>query len=258
MRGWFYYKFIPEISVPYFEEGADTLLLGSNIGMLYQYGNDDNTDDGFAIDAEYDTFTFDGGDPRANKQFANGSIEAEGTIDIEAIADNRVTGLGTTAFSETTRTRETLDFTQEEHKNLMLKVTGQAPWILYNYSHELTFVSVSERTELRKAFATSMVFNEYANLWRCQLTYISNADISIVVTADNGVAQTYTVLNSGGATMKTQVIFQAIKAKLWEVQFQSDADFQIIRDQSVFFVKEFRSTGPYDQTKPFGDDSRAV
>lgn len=256
VKGWFQYKFSPGMLVPYFEEGVSTLVLGGNDGRAYLYGGDD--DAGEEIPAEFDTFTFDADDPRSNKQFTNGGIEAMGTIDIEAIADNQQTSLGTTAFSETDRTRRILDFTQEEHRNLMLKVTGDAPWTVFNYSHEYAFVGVSELTEARKAYATSVELAEYGHLYRAQIAAICTADITITVIVDNGAPQTYTLPNTGGATVKAQVVFQALKGKLFEVSFSSAADLQIIRSQSVFFFKEFRSTGPYDLKQPFGDVTPAT
>lgn len=258
VKGWFFFRYFFDAVTGYAEEGVSTLVFGGGDGRLY-LNNDVDTDDGVQIDCEYDTPWFDGGDPRSWKQFANGSAEVEGTVNVQALADNDTMSLGVTNIpAGTIRTRKTLDFAQGEHRNLGLRFTGIAPIDLFNFSHELTFVSVAERTELRRAFATAMVFKEFAHVYRAVVCYISNADIVITITVDNGFAANYTLPSSNGDTIRLPVIFQAIKGKAFDVQFQSSEDFQLIRDQSVFFTKEFRSPEEYHVEKPFGDVSQAV
>ncbi len=78
LKGWFYYRYGPGVTVHYFEEGQNlnTLVMGSAIGKLYLSSG--NTDDGTEFSVAVWTPWFDGADPRSNKQWANGMLDFAG------------------------------------------------------------------------------------------------------------------------------------------------------------------------------------
>ena len=78
LKGWFYYKYGPGVVCHYFEEGKNlsTLLMGGANGKLYTSSG--HFDDGEDIPVAVWTPWFDGGDPRSNKQWANGMLDFAG------------------------------------------------------------------------------------------------------------------------------------------------------------------------------------
>jgi hypothetical protein len=255
LKGWFPYTYDPEIVCHYIEEGAgiSSMLLGGADGVLYLSAG--TQDAGVAIPCAAHTPWIDNGDPRSNKQWANGMLDYTGTPTVVVRADNAGTLLNTLALAaKSSRGQSILDFTQAIHRNLQLQISANSPLTLYGYSSEVVRVSVSELTEQRNAYAGSMVFPMYGSFYMAYIAHISTEDITWSITVDNAATpDIYTIPNGSGVYQKTWVIVQAKKGKVWDWSFTSADPFQIIVDQSIVKAKPWNSTGPYEDRQPFGD-----
>lgn len=253
LKGWFYYEYSPEVIYHYFEEGrgTNTMLMGSVDGILYLSSG--STDDGAAIPCEVWTARLDGGDPRSNKQWANGMLDYAGTVNVTVLADNETIALGTLSLLTTMgREQRILDFQQAIHRNLQMRITGDSPLALYGFSNEWTRVGVSELTEQRNAYATQLMFPEYGHCYYLYLAHISNSDITLTVVVDNGTPNNYPIPTSGGLFRKDWVMLQAIKGKLFDFTFTSDEEFDINVAQTIIKAKPWKGAS-YEDVHPFGD-----
>lgn len=254
LKAWFYYVYDPEVLCHYVEEGAglSSMLLGGNDGRLYLSGG--STDAGVAIPCAAWTPWLDNGDPRSNKQWANGMLDYTGEPTVLVKADNATVTLGTLALdTAASRAQAILDFTQAIHRNVQLQVSGDSPLTLYGYSSESARVSVSELTEQRNSYAASWQFNEYGHLYYLMLGRISSTALTLSVTVDGGTPDTYTIPSTSGAFQKSWIMLQAKKGKCFDISLTADAEFQLITEQSMVLGKEFKSSGPYVPIKCFGD-----
>lgn len=258
LKGWFYYVYTPGITTHYLEEGSglSTLLLAGEDGKLYlSSGTLDGTTQ---IDCVAQTPRFDGGDPRGNKQWANGILDfnsagVDTTVDV--FADNETTLLNTLTVNRNGRGQRILDFSQTIHRNILMQVSGVAPLTLYGYDFEWTRVGVSELTEKRNAYAGSIIFAEYGGLFYAQIAHISTEDLLWTITVDNNTSDTYTIPNGAGIYQKSWVVLAARKGKIWDWSFTSEAEYQIIQSQSIVKAKSWSGSGPYEDRPLFGDST---
>lgn len=151
------------------------------------------------------------------------------------------------------RVQRVLNFDQEIHRNIQLKIAAVAPLTLYGYSMEFVPVSVSELTNQRNAYAASWTFNEWGHLFQAYIAYISTDDITWNITVDDAAPDSYTLPNSNGAFVKQWVVLKARKGKLFNWAFSCAEEMQIIVSQSVLLAKEFKTQGAYQQLQCFGD-----
>lgn len=254
LKGWFYYTYNPEVLTHYVEEGAglNSMLLGGNDGVLYLSGG--SQDAGVAIPCAAWTPWIDGGDPRSNKQWANGMLDYMGTPTVVVKAGNAVTLLNTlTPATHSTRAQAVLDFTQNIQRNLQLQIAGDSPLSLYGFSSDVTRVSVSELTEQRNAYAGSTIFPMYGGFYMAYIAHISTEDIVWSITVDNGDTDDYVIPHGSGIYQKTWVIVKARKGKIWDWSFASDSEYQIITSQSIVKAKSWESQGAYENRAIFGD-----
>jgi len=253
VKGWFPYNYTPTVLTHYIEEGSgiNSVLLGGNDGILYLSGG--ALDGSTAISCEAQTNWFDNGDPRANKQWANGMLDYVGAPTIAVYADNATDLLNTlTPATNAARGQAVLDFKQEIHRNLQLQISASAPLTLYGYSMEFTGVSVSELTEQRNSYATEFLFGEFGIIEYLYLGFIATSDITLTVTVDDYSPDTYTI-TSGSGPLKSFIQLKAIKGKLWNFKFTSAAEFQIIPSQSIIRAKAWKSPAGFEDRNIFGD-----
>lgn len=95
LKGWFYYVYGPGAVCHYFEEGynLNTMLVGGSDGRLYLSSG--NTDDGEDIPVAVHTEWYDGGDPRSNKQWANGMLDFAGCdVRVQTLVDFATSQIG--------------------------------------------------------------------------------------------------------------------------------------------------------------------
>lgn len=151
------------------------------------------------------------------------------------------------------RVQRILDFDQEIHRNIQLRIAAFAPLTLYGYSMEWVPVSVSELRNQRNAYAGSIVFPNYGSFYFAYIAHISTEDVTWSVTVDNGIPDTYTIPHGSGVYQKTWVIMKAKKGKIWDWFFSSDAEFQLIVQQSFAKTKAWASPGAYQDQQLFGD-----
>lgn len=252
LKGWFYYRYTPGILTHYLEEGSGlhTLLLGGSNGILYLSSG--TTDSGTAIECHAWTPRFDGGDPRSNKQWANGILDFNGTASVLVYADNESVLLNTLPVTQSGRGQSILDFTQAIHRNLMMQIQGNAPLTLYGYDYDWTRVSVSQLTEQRNSYATQLLFTEYGISFYCDIAHISTEDLTLTITVD-GRTNSYPITNGNGTIQKSWIMLVAEKGLLWDVTVSSAAEFQLITEQSFMYIKDWKNQGAFRPMPLFGD-----
>jgi hypothetical protein len=254
LKGWFPYEYTPQIRIHYLEEGSglSTILMGGNDGLLYLSGG--TTDAGTAIPVAAWTQRFDGGDPRSNKQWANGILDYSGTPTVVVKAVNESETLDTlTLATNATRAQSILDFDQVIRQNLLLQISGDAPLTLYGFDWEFIQVSVSELTNQRNSYATEFVFPEEGVNWYAILGHISTADLTVSVTVDDQTTDPYTVTNSSGVFERVRLMLAARKGRRWTTVIESTAPFQIIAGQSFLYGKPWKSQTAFSPLSIFGD-----
>jgi hypothetical protein len=254
LKGWFPYEYTPQIRTHYLEEGSglNTILMGGSDGSLYLSGG--TTDAGTAIPVAAWTQRFDGGDPRSNKQWANGILDYSGAPTVIVKAANESEILDTLVLAaNTNRAQSILDFDQVIRRNLLLQISGDAPLTLYGFDWEWTQVSVSELTNQRNSYATEFVFPEEGVNWYAILGHISTADLTVSVTVDDQVTDTYTVTNGSGGFQRVRLMLAARKGRRWTTVIESAAPFQIIAGQSFLYGKPWKSQAAFTPLSIFGD-----
>lgn len=258
LKGWFYYSYTPGVLYHYLEEGSglSTLLLCGNDGKLYLSGG--TTDAGTAIECAAWTPRFDGGDPRSNKQWANGILDFNSSganVAVAVYADNESELLNTLTISRTGRGQKILDFQQEIHRNLMLQIEGNAPLTLYGVDWEWTAVSVSELTEQRNAYATTLQFPQYGHCFYIYVGIISTATVTLTINVDDQAADSYTINSTSGAFDKIRVVLAARKGLRWTFSFTSAEEFAIVPQQSMILSKTWEGSNAYTPLPSFGDQT---
>ncbi len=256
LKGWFYYKYTPEVLTHYLEEGAGlrTILLGGSNGVLYLSGG--STDAGEDIECAAWTPWLDGGDPRSNKQWANGMLDYTGTPTVLVYGNNGVVLINTLTMAENAvRDQRILNFVQDIRRNLQLQISGVAPLTLYGYSSEFTQVSVSELVEQRNAYATQLLFVEDGLSHYADIAHISTADVTLTITVDGQNPDIYTLTHGSGSLVKAWTVLRAAKGKLWQVSLESSEPFSVIPSQSWMYVKDWRSQGAFQPKPIFGDQT---
>lgn len=257
LKGWFYYSYTPGILTHYVEEGSglSTLLLGGNDGILYLSGG--ITDGVTSIPCTAWTPRFDGGDPRSNKQWANGILDFDSNATdatVAVYADNESILLNSLTVNRFGRGQKILDFTQAIHRNLMLQISGVAPLTLYGSDWEWIAVSVSELTEQRNGYAGSIIFAEYGGMFYAQIANIATSDIIWTITVD-GISDSYTIPHNSGVYQKSWVMLHARKGKIFDWSFTSDEEYSIIVSQSIVKAKSWESQGAYEDRLLLGDQT---
>jgi hypothetical protein len=256
LKGWFPYEYTPQIRTHYLEEGSglNTILMGGNDGLLYLSGG--TTDAGTAISVTAWTQRFDGGDPRSNKQWANGILDYSGTPTVVVKAANESETLNTlTPATNTNRAQSILDFDQVIRRNLLLQISGNAPLTLYGFDWEFVQVSVSELTNQRNSYATEFVFPEEGINWYAILGHISTANLTVSVTVDDQTTDTYSIDHGNGFFQRVRLILAARKGRRWTTVIESTEPFQIITGQSFLYGKGWHEQGAFRAIPVFGDSS---
>lgn len=83
------------------------------------------------------------------------------------------------------------------------------------------------------------------------LAHRSTADLTLTITAD-GVAQVYTIPNSGGAFVKTLVPLRAVKALVWKYRITSTTPFSLWNDDQELYVGYWGRSGGYENFRLTG------
>lgn len=113
---------------------------------------------------------------------------------------------------------------------------------------------------------------ELAYVWRAQgsshdlpgyqhardafVAHLSTADVTLTVTVD-GIVYTYTIPHGAGTYVKSYLVFQPMKGRLWEWAARSAQPFRLFKKDTEVRLKAWGEAGGYSVVRPFGDEHRA-
>ncbi len=129
-------------------------------------------------------------------------------------------------------------------------------WLFYGA--EWRFQPVPELVSTWSTPGTTKDFRGYSQDERALISHQSIYDFNFVVTAD-GVSDTYTVPNSSGQFVKTEILLRSRKGLVWQYQIQTINQLpgvRVYQQDLEIWSRSWGSTEPYQSLRPFGDASR--
>ena len=261
--GWFLDSFGVDIAMHYGEEGdgVHNLLIGgadATTSRLYSYGGDD--DNGTAISASVTTPSLDQGDPRANKLYGDLMLDSDtGGLNVTVTpgVNNRATTFAAVTVNNASRLQDAIvlgtawQYARNVSLNIAWSSSGAARPSLFIWGPRWISSMSSISAFAWESNDTIFTLPNYKYVGLIRITHTSTADLSLVTILDGNTQPTITITNSGGVQRTDVLRVPVWKAKLWKFRLSSTTEFRLDPTGTLFEMKQWGDTGPYQQLQPF-------
>jgi hypothetical protein len=245
---------------------ASSLLLGDTSGNVYTAGG--TSDAGTAITATVRTGAHDQGVPLNEKEYGSVifDIDPGGATNVNPVVitpyiNGEATAQAAINVTGTGRQRVALNLSDMIAYNIEYDITwartASINPVLYGYDtlYRLEPASLNH-FEVRE---TSHGLDGWQHIRDCYVTLRSSATVTLTLTFDGNVTQTYTIASTGGARKKIFVPMNANKFKLVRYQFDSANPFKLYITDSEVHVRSWVAKTGYSTARPFGaEDIMAI
>lgn len=257
------------ISTVYSEEAgpASSLLLGDSTGSIYstQTGTGDvlqaSTPD---ISVTIRTGAFDQSMPLNLKEYGNvlfdidpGGATIGSPVTITPLLNGEVITGAAITVTGTGRQQVPLSLSDVFGFNIEFQITFVRNSTINPILYQFDILWRSEPASVKhwEARETSHGLDGYQHLRDMNVAIRSSSAVTLTLTFDAAVTQTYTLASTGGLRQKVYVPFHANKFKLVRYSLDSDAEFRLYESDLEVRAKPWVTDLGYSIMRPFGGES---
>lgn len=251
--GWFPNNFTPGgvavgMYCAYQEEGqVNSILLGGADGNIYSYSIP-----GEIVHSQIRTYCVDFGDSRSQKLFTDFMVDITGSMATTIYYDNFKTSVTYSGASQVTRGQTPISTTLDGlnlHLNASLDLTWLGGGTFYEFQPSAYLQPFLAPVYI--AQATDHGFTTYGFGRDARVSLISTANVVILATVDGVEIILFTIPSTNGKLIKYYSPVPVYKGKLILYKAVSAVPFMLFADETMFSIKEWGSTGPFQPYRPF-------